>query len=172
VFEGLLNFLIQVREWLVPWTIVQCYERGVLLRFGKFEKDLDPGFHWCIPFGVDNAITETTVPNSCHTNTQTLLTHDNKRVNVSMCVIYTIKDTRKFLLEVEGRGAFVSDCVITAVSKHVRNTALDDLFSDKSCTALYKAARAKAFQYGVELQSLDFADCAPGTGLRLFNTSE
>lgn len=172
MFESLLNFLISVRDWIFPWTVVQHWERGVQMRLGVPIKDLDPGFHWILPFGFDDVLTETIVPNSCHTNTQTLTTLDGKRINVSMVVVYEIKNVRKFVTECEGRGAFVSDAIIAIVSKHVRNKNLADLCSDESCQEMYKAARARGFRYGVEVQSLEFADCAQGTGLRLFNSAE
>lgn len=172
MFEGFLNFLNNFKEFLAPFTVVQHWERGVLLRLGKPIRDLEPGFHWLIPFGIDDAITETVVPNSMQTSTQTLWTKDGKRVNVSMCAVYEIKNPRKFLLEVEGRGAFITDCVISAMSKHVRNTNLEDLITEESCQAVYKQARAKAFRYGVEITSLDYADCAPGSALRVFNSAE
>lgn len=172
MFEGLLNFLGQIYEWLIPWTVVQCYERGVLLRLGKFVKDLEPGFHWILPFGIDCAYVETTVPNSHHTRTQSLMTLDGKCVNAGCMVIYQIKNIRKFLLEVEGRQSFLTDCVYGAVSEHIMSSRFEDLLTEASTEKVFKAARKRGFTYGVEIQELRFVDLSLGKGLRLWQTNE
>ncbi len=176
MFDSFLHFLTTFREFLTPWTIVNCYEKGVLLRNGKQKACLchkgvlvlEPGWHWIFPLGIDEVLTETVVLNTTHCGAQSLTTKDGVSVVVNAMVIYEIADIETYLLKVEGRGGFMTDCVYAGVSEHVINTDFADLLGDKSYRALRALVRRSAKRYGVEVEAVKFADVVKARSLRLW----
>jgi modulator of FtsH protease HflK len=49
VVLGILALIVLVTSWVT----IDPEERGVVLRFGKYNRTLDPGLHFKIPFGLD-----------------------------------------------------------------------------------------------------------------------
>ena len=62
MFDRLLDLLVGCIDLFKFWIILMPYQGGVLVRLGKFVRELEPGLHWLIPFGVDQVLTEHTVP--------------------------------------------------------------------------------------------------------------
>jgi regulator of protease activity HflC (stomatin/prohibitin superfamily) len=46
MFERVLDFLASFWNVLRPLVVVDDYEGGVILRFGRYKRDLTPGLHW------------------------------------------------------------------------------------------------------------------------------
>src|SRR5690348_16421157 len=79
-FEKLIDLVVQFLECFRFCTIIDCYERGVRLRLGKYPKALDPGFHWQAPFFIDRILTENVVPKLHQLPTQSIATADDKQI--------------------------------------------------------------------------------------------
>ena len=60
------------------WTIVDQYERGVVLRLGKYLRTIEPGFHWLLPLGIDRAILHEVILTTRQLDEQSLTTYDGK----------------------------------------------------------------------------------------------
>lgn len=45
--------LVWILRQLKFWVVIEEYERGVRLRFGKWPKELKPGFHCILPLSID-----------------------------------------------------------------------------------------------------------------------
>ena len=78
--------------------IINQYERGVVLRLGKYSRTLEPGFRVIIPYidkmtKVDVRTTPMDVPK------QEVITRDNVTVNVDAVVYSRVIDARKAVLE-------------------------------------------------------------------------
>lgn len=78
--------------------IINQYERGVVLRLGKFSRMLTPGFRVIIPYidhmtKVDVRTTPMDIPK------QEVITRDNVTVNVDAIVYFRVIDAPKAVLE-------------------------------------------------------------------------
>lgn len=164
--EKLLEILHEIWDRIMPGVIVDCYEGGVLLRLGKYHKDLQPGLTWFIPI-MYRAMTEIVVENSETLHIQRLTTADGHSVCITPVVSFNIRDVKKYLLDVEGRGTFLSDGVSSAVSKYVRTTKWEDLAKEENMKTLLTHIRRRSGRYGVEVLSVEFRDIVKVRALAL-----
>lgn len=168
MFDKLIELLQATYEWFIPFVVVLEYQRGVVLRFGKHKKDIGPGFHWIIPFGVDNAITHSVVPCVHRLSPQSLSTADDHACVFQVVVTWKVHDIRKMLLEVEDAPTALSDSVYGIVAQHVRKLTWDELSKDGALEPAYKKIRARAFVWGIEVKQISFSDVQRCKSLRIW----
>jgi regulator of protease activity HflC (stomatin/prohibitin superfamily) len=166
--DRLIDVLIQCVNFFIPWAVLNEYERGVLLRFGHFKRELGPGFHWCIPFAIDHVMVDNVVTRTHTLPPQTLTTKDGRTVSVTAVITANIGNVRKALLEVENMDHALLDACSGAVGQHVAATDWDDLRKHDANETLTKACRQNtARRYGVEIERVQLADLAVCKVIRL-----
>lgn len=170
MLDRLLDLLAGWVEALMPWTIVYAYERGVLLRFGRFKRVLEPGWRWLIPV-VDHVLTCTVVPNTMRLMDQNLTSSDGHDMAVAGIITFTVTDPRKFLLEVEGGGEAIADTTYGAVSEWVSSQSRDNIRDPANWTKLESRVRRQAKEYGIEVLRFRFADLTRAKAIRLLGGS-
>ena len=62
MFDKLIELIVASLETFQFWTVINPYERAVLIRLGQFKEELAPGFHWRLPFHIDAVHSEHVVP--------------------------------------------------------------------------------------------------------------
>lgn len=166
-FDRLIDFLVSILDLFKFWVVLDEFERGVLLRLGRFQREVGPGFHWLFPFNVDKVLCDNVVPRTVGLGAQALVTKDGKPVAVTAVVTASIRNVQKALLEVEGVDHALVDSCMAAVGAYVAATTWDELRTSESLPALTKACRAQAFRYGVEVHRVQLADLSPARTVRL-----
>jgi regulator of protease activity HflC (stomatin/prohibitin superfamily) len=91
MIDGLIKFF----EWVIekgidhfsPIFIVSEYESGVLLRLGKYKKNLSIGVNFKIPL-LDEIFKVIKTIDTFHINPVDITTLDNKQVSVELETIY------------------------------------------------------------------------------------
>lgn len=104
----LLDFVKQFWNNLIPFVVINEYEHGVILRWGKFHKTIEAGFIWKWPF-IDSVMHCHNTVTTMVVRNQSLTTKDEQQVTVEAIVKYKIFNARKFLLEVEDSIDAISD---------------------------------------------------------------
>lgn len=89
---------------LLIWLVMGVYqvdeqERGVVLRFGKYQDTMLPGLHWNPPF-IDEVTRLNITKVRSVSFRETMLTQDENIVEVKLSVQYVINDPVKFALKV------------------------------------------------------------------------
>ena len=84
MFERVLDFIATSWNVLRPLLVVSDYEGGVVLRFGRYNREITPGLNWKIPL-ADNAIITSTVTTTMALRPQTLTTKDDLTNKVRLC---------------------------------------------------------------------------------------
>lgn len=167
MFDKLIEFLFGWLGHLKFLVVVDCYQRAVVLRFGRFNRELDPGVHWLIPLGVEHALCDTVVANTAHLRDQSLITSDGKDVSLSAVITYKIDDVRKFLLEVEGAHNAIVDIAYGALAEWVAQNTLDALRDPKNWRKLATVIRNAGTEYGINIMRVKLADITRSRTLRL-----
>lgn len=180
MFDKLVDLLV---EWLklffFAFTLTD-YERGLVLRFGKFHHEVGPGFHWKWPFDVDVILFEATFPRVKFMGPQSLITKDGQSVVVSYLVTYQINDVKKCILGIAGASAALDyasfGVVADFVSKHswaeLRSIkAVDDEKELDLDSEVAKKIRRRASKYGVYVIDVGFHDLTNSRALRLMNST-
>lgn len=169
MFDKLVDVFLSVVGWFKFWEVLDEYERGVVLRFGRFHKEVGPGFHWLIPLSIDRVLSDNVVTRTDNTRNMTFTLIDGTTVVTSTVVRYNIRDVKKALLEVEGIDHVMNDCVLGNTSDMVRRSVWEDLAKPEFSEALNKVCRKAAWRYGVEIESVQFSDLCRTKSLSLMS---
>jgi len=99
MFDKLIDFVLNIWYDLVPFAVVDQWEEGIYLRFGRFNKVVKPGFVLKIPF-VDKLVKTEVVTQTVQLHPQTLTTLDEHNIVLKSIVRYHVHDVKKYLLSV------------------------------------------------------------------------
>jgi regulator of protease activity HflC (stomatin/prohibitin superfamily) len=167
VIDKLIDLIVNFMDLFRFWQVINEYERGIVLRLGVFQRELEPGLHWVIPFHIDNVLHDNVVPRTVALGAQSLMTKDGVTVAVSGVVTARIRHIRKALLEVEGVDHALVDSCSAAVAEHVARATWDELRAVASGEALLKECRKQEFQYGIEILRVQLSDITTCRVVRL-----
>jgi len=169
MLDRLIDFIIDILGLFQFWVVIDHYEQGVVLRFGKYNRTLDPGIHPMWPFSIEEALTESVVPTTKNLGPQSLTTFDDVAVVVSGVITYRIHDIKKVLLEVEDAETCLEDSSYGVIGEAVNHENWDALIDAEFHEGLSKAIRKRAWRWGIEVQQVQLAEVAKCWSVRLWN---
>jgi len=140
--------------------IAQQWERGVVLRFGRFIGLRGPGLFWIVPFvdTVSSWIDQRTITTSFAA--EQTLTSDTVPVNVDAVLFWMVHDAQKAALEVQEYAQAVSWAAQTALRDIIGRTALTDLLRgrEKIENELQELIDLRSNPWGVTVSSVEMRD--------------
>ena len=101
---GFFVFLILCGLTLIPLCIkvIQQYERGVILRWGQYEKTVEPGLRIIFPFfGYQKLVRVDIRQIAYEIAPQEVMTKDNINIKVGAVVYYRVTDPSKAILDIQ-----------------------------------------------------------------------
>ena len=110
--------------------ILNQYERGVVFRFGRITKTLEPGFRWIIPI-VDRMVRISTRVIATDVPEQDVITLDNVSIKVNAVVYFKVLDPVKAVIEVEDYLYATSQISQTTLRSVLGQSQLDELLSER-----------------------------------------
>jgi regulator of protease activity HflC (stomatin/prohibitin superfamily) len=152
VFVGLLACLSPrvARQW----------ERGVVLRLGRYVGLRGPGLFWIVPLidSVSNWIDQRTI--TTNFAAEQTLTSDTVPVNVDAVLFWMVYDPEKAALEVQDYQQAVSWAAQTALRDIIGRTSLTDLLRGREQIEreLQALIDARTNPWGVTVQSVEMRD--------------
>ncbi len=170
MFDRLFDFISDVWEWLIPWVVIDQYEKGVVLRLGKFNRVINPGLNFMLPLGIEECKYETVVRQTSYLDVQSLTTKDGKSVSLGGIVIYLISDIRKFLLDIDEGENDMNNIVYGIISDTAEATKWDEIRTPEFNDLVFVDAQAQCDDYcGVTILAIKWSDKATARNLRLWN---
>jgi regulator of protease activity HflC (stomatin/prohibitin superfamily) len=158
-----------------PWTLalalyglarafgvmIQSGQRGVLFRWGRVVKELEPGFHWLIP--MVHGVKKTPVRSiTLHLPDQKVLTADGLVYDVRVNLVYRVDDATKALTLIDhiDSGCRAAISIIVAELLRVRGQAqlVDRVSLDRELTERTQAWIAR---WGLVVEQAGFTSIAP-----------
>jgi regulator of protease activity HflC (stomatin/prohibitin superfamily) len=140
--------------------IAKQWERGVVLRLGRFHAMRGPGLFWIVPFidTVSAWIDQRTITTSFAA--EQTLTSDTVPVNVDAVLFWMVHDPKQAALEVQHYSQAVSWAAQTALRDIIGRTALTDLLRgrEKIETELQALIDARSNPWGITVQSVEMRD--------------
>ena len=135
------------------------YERGVLFRFGKFERIMNPGLNLVLPIihtfkKVDIRTKAVDVP------AQEAITADNVSIKINAVLYYKIFDASKAIIAVENFQFAVAQLAQTTMRNAVGAVTLDELLgsrekiSDQICSIVDEATDP----WGIKIENVELKD--------------
>jgi len=134
---------------LTSFFVVDQSETAIVLRFGRFEREVGPGLRWKIPFGIEESLivptqrvqkmefgfrTEVAGFNTRYStgdfsNESVMLTGDLNIVNIEWEVQYRITDARQWLFNIEDPIRTVRDIGQSVMNQLIGDRAIIDVLS-------------------------------------------
>ena len=146
-------------------VMIQSGRRGVLFRWGKAVKELEPGFHWLIP--VVHGVKTTPVRSvTLHLPGQKVMTADGLVYDVSVSVVYRVEDATRALTLVDhvDAGCRAAIPIVVAEVLRVRERAqlVERVSLDRE---LSERMGARIARWGLVVEQAGFTTIAPDRGV-------
>ncbi len=139
---------------------VEQWERGILLRLGRFQRVLEPGISWIVP-GVEwiTAAVDMRIRSTSFSAEKTL-TRDTVPVNVDAVLFWVVTDAKKAVLEVKHFEKTVSWAAQTTLRDVIGKTELVRMISEREALdeELQSVIDAKTSEWGITVQSVEIRD--------------
>jgi regulator of protease activity HflC (stomatin/prohibitin superfamily) len=140
--------------------VAQQWERGVVLRLGRFVGLRGPGLFWVVPFvdRVSSWIDQRTITTSFAA--EQTLTSDTVPVNVDAVLFWMVHDAQKAALEVQDYSQAVSWAAQTALRDIIGRTPLADLLRGREQIEadLQHLIDSRSNPWGVTVSSVEMRD--------------
>lgn len=105
-------------------------ERGLVLRFGAFERVAQPGQQWHLPWPIESVEKVNVVAADSVQHRAELLTRDENIVEVEIVVQYKRTDAKEFLFDVRDPKAMLTSVASSALREVVGRNTLDFVLKD------------------------------------------
>jgi regulator of protease activity HflC (stomatin/prohibitin superfamily) len=142
--------------------LVQQYQRGVVLRFGRLlPKVREPGLNVIVPF-VDRMVRVPVQTVVMNVPGQGAITRDNVTVNVDAVVYFRVTDAARAVVNVENYLGAVSQVAQTSLRSVIGRADLDTLLSDreKVNAELRAVIDTPTEEWGVSVDRVEVRDIA------------
>lgn len=135
--------------------IVNQYERGIVLRLGKYSRTLSPGLRVIMPYidkmtKVDVRTTPMDIPK------QEVITRDNVTVNVDAVVYFKVLNAEKAVLETTNYTYATSTFAQTALRDVTGNFDLDEILSkrDEISEKIREIVDVQTDKWGIDIENV------------------
>ena len=110
--------------------VVDEQERGVVLRFGEYDRTADPGVGWRVPWPIESLERINVTQVRQITDRQSMLTKDENIVDVELTVQYRVSSAEDFLFNVESPDATLQQATKSAVRETVGRSEMDFILTE------------------------------------------
>jgi membrane protease subunit HflK len=141
------------------WLAFNCFvliteqQRGVVLRFGQFDRVLQPGPHFKWPWPVERAIKVNATQSQAFNDTVPVLTRDGNMVSVELNVQYRISDPKLFLFGTRDAKEVLEQAALSTVRETVGRSDLDTVLGARGglIGTVNRQLQASLDEYGTGL---------------------
>ena len=140
--------------------VIAEWNRGVLLRLGRFQRMLGPGIKWVLP-GLDVIVALVDIRvRSTPFSAEKTLTKDTVPVNVDAVLFWVVTDAKRAILEVATYMPTVSWAAQTTLRDVIGRTDLVRMIADRETLdkELQATIDAKTSAWGIKVQSVEIRD--------------
>ena len=130
-FSWLIIVLVLVLLLLVDITyLVDQQERGVVMRFGRYEQTLQPGLNFVFPTPIDRVIIVNVGQVRSITHKASMLTQDENIVDVEVAVQWRINEPADFIFNVKEPALTLRQVTESAVRAVIGQSQLDYVLTE------------------------------------------
>jgi len=163
---GILIFLFVVFG-LGGLRVINQYEKGVMLTFGKYTGTYNPGLRWILigiqrMIKVDLRITTVDIPR------QEAITKDNVPVGINAVVYFRVVKAEDAVLKVENYSYATSQYALAALRDIVGGVELDTLLTERDRIAeeIKKVVDVETDPWGIDVTAIKMQDIELPAGMK------
>ena len=168
MFDRLIEWIINILDIFRFWFVVDQYEAGIVLRLGKFNREVGPGLHFKWFIFEDEQTTNTNMT-TLRLNPQTVMSLDSKSMVAQAIIKYKISNVKLFFLEVWSARDALRDITAGAVRTVISANKYEGI--SKSNGSLEKTVlelvRRECNELGFKILKITFETLGPIKSLRL-----
>lgn len=170
----LLNFIkdLIVSGWSMIWPfyIMDEYNRGLVLRWGKYKRFIEPGLGMKWPI-AEELFTASIATETISTTAQSLTTKDGVSISISLVVKYNVGDDeeslKKYLLKVRDVNDAIDDIAMGKAKMIVMQNTWEECKTNDLDNAITIKTRAEAKKWGINIDYVVLVELAESFNLRL-----
>ena len=135
------------------------YERGILFRFGKFARIMNPGWNIVLPI-IESYQKIDIRTKAVDVAEQDAITKDNVSIRINAVLYYKVFDASKAVIAVEHYQYAVSQLAQTTMRNAVGAVSLDELLSerDKISTEICDIIDKATDPWGIKVENVELKD--------------
>lgn len=171
MLDRLWELLGHLYESIIPFIVIQPYERAVVTRLGTFKRELEPGFHWRIPF-FETVFNDHVTPRVDHLVGLSTTTKDGKAVGFDAVVTWRISDLRKATFEVTDLKDAIADTCAGQIGTTLADATWDAIRSGEVIENLTAVVRKRGWKWGVEITNVQLSGIALVRNYRITGSSQ
>ena len=165
MFDKLVALIERFGYQLMPWVIVEEWNAGVHLRYGRYINTLNSGVHFKIPF-FDNIIECPVITQSVNLPSQTLTTLDDESIVLKAIIRYKVINVRTYLLGVMHANDVLIDTTQGMIRDVVELTTWEDLVDVNS--KITQEVKEYVVRWGIEVEAVTITDLGLVKSFRIF----
>jgi len=144
-------------------VVIDPWQAGVILRLGKFNRKLDVGFHWKIPF-FETAIVQNTATTTTVLSAQSITAPDGIVYTVEGVVKWSVSDIRPFSCDIWDGENVIIDSAKSAMADIISNNGAKDIGNQVAIKA-----RNSLRKYGIAVDTVTITTLAPVRCFRIIS---
>jgi membrane protease subunit HflK len=170
MFQPIFDFIALFWDYLKMYWIIEDYNKGVVLRWGRFNRVMEPGFSWKWPFA--EVVLETTiVPTTMRLSAQSLKTIEGEPIVCESVIKYEVRDVRTLLLKVYDATDAIVDMTQAIIKSLVLEKTWDECRTAEMDSAITRKARVEAKKWGIEIIQVTIVSIAKAPTVRLLGAT-
>ena len=165
MFDKLVQLIERFGYQLMPYVIIEEWNAGVHLRYGRYINTLNSGVHFNIPF-FDNIIECPVITQSVNLPSQTLTTLDDESIVLKAIIRYKVSNVRTYLLGVMHANDVLIDTTQGMIRDVVELTTWDDLVNVNEI--ITDKVKEYVVRWGIEVEAVTITDLGIVKSFRIF----
>ncbi|NMH60928.1 FtsH protease activity modulator HflK [Alteromonas ponticola] len=162
---GLIVGLLVVIWFVSGFYTIREAERGVVLRFGQYYKQVEPGLRWKPTF-IDRVIPVDVQSIRDQASSGSMLTEDENVVRVQMEMQYRVVDPYRWTFAVTSPEMSLSQALDSAIRYVVGHSSMDDVLTDGREVTRQRVweelqSILEPYNLGVAILDMNFKDARP-----------
>lgn len=153
------------------WLAFNCFvliaeqQRGVVLRFGQFDRVMQPGPNFKLPWPVESVTKVNATQIKNYEASVPVLTRDENIVDVSINVQYKVADPKLYLFGTRNGDEVLKQAALSTVREQVGRSDLDTVLGAREQLAVSARERLQksleAYRTGLQVTELNLPDARP-----------
>ena len=153
------------------WLAFNCFvliaeqQRGVVLRFGQFDRVMQPGPNFKLPWPVETVTKVNATQIKNYEASVPVLTRDENIVDVSINVQYKVADPKLYLFGTRDGDEVLKQAALSTVREQVGRSDLDTVLGAREQLAVSARERLQksleTYRTGLQVTELNLPDARP-----------
>lgn len=165
--EWIREIFTTFADYANPWVIVKHYQEAVILRCGKYNRTLPPGYWIKWPF-LEYVYEVNVKCDTMSVEPVTITTIDGKSITIGLILDFEIIDSKKFMLENNDSYTNMKDLARGEMSDYLEDVNWENIKKKTTKNALMRLISKRFQDMGIKLNDLKFTDKVENRAFRLF----